>query len=84
MIGSDPDRRAQLPAQRESAVHLVAQADIEEDQVGKPRAQRRQRLRAVAVRDDLVALLAQHVRVVGADGGVVLDYGYALSHARTA
>ena len=47
---------------------------------GSRRAHRRQRFGAAGVGRDLVAVLAQRVGVVGADGGIVLDDGDAARH----
>ena len=65
--------RAQFPRQREAAVDVVAQADVDERQVGQPRAERGERVGAIGVRRDFVAVPAQRLRVVGADRGFVLD-----------
>ena len=80
--GEEDDRhrrrqRAQLAGQREAAVDVVAEADVDQREIGQPRAEGRQRLGAAGVRRDLVAVAAQRVRVVGADRGFVLDDGDA-------
>ncbi len=80
MIGSVRRHRAQLAAQREAAVDVVGEADVDQREVGKPRAKRRQRLVAAGVGGDFVALLFQRVGVVGADRGLVLDDGDAAAH----
>ena len=64
---------AQFAAQREAAVELVAEADVDHRQVGQAQAERGQRLGAAGVGRDLVAVLFQRVHGVGADGRVVLD-----------
>ena len=77
MIGSVADSARSSRAEREAAVDVVAEADVDEREVGQPRAERGQRVRAVRIGRDLVAVPAQRVRVVGADGGLVLDDGDA-------
>ena len=57
--------------------------DVDEREVRQPGAERGQRIGTVAVRGDLVALLAQDVGVVGADRGLVLDDGDTTAHGRS-
>ncbi len=70
-------QRAQLAAQREAAVDVVGKPDVDQREIGKPRPKRCQRVGAVRVRGDVVALLAQRIGVVGADRRLVLDDGNA-------
>jgi hypothetical protein len=70
-------QRAQLAAQREAAVHVGAEADIDQREVGKPRPHRGERFGARGVRRHLEAVLAQRLGVIGADGGLVFDDGDA-------
>jgi hypothetical protein len=83
--GQEQDRqrrgqRAQLAAQREAAVDLVPEADVDHGEIGQARAAGRERARPVGVDRHLVALPAEHVRVVRPDGGVVLDDRDAAGH----
>ena len=82
MIGSAADSARSSRHSAEAAVDLVAQADVEQHQVRQPRlsaavADLRSRERAY-----LVAVLFQHVRVVRADRGVVLDDCNGAGHGR--
>ena len=61
MIGTRRRQRAQVAAEREAAVDVVAQADVDQREVGQPRAERRQRVGAVGVGRHLVAVAAQRV-----------------------
>ena len=74
-------QRTQFAAQHKTAVDFIAQADVEQRQIGQPRAHRGERIRAVGVLGDVVAVLFEHVGVVGADDGIVLDNGNAARHA---
>ena len=71
---------AQLAAQREAPVGLLAQADVDHGEIGEPRPEGAHRLAARRVRAHLVAVLPERVRVVGADCGVVFDDGDAARH----
>ena len=77
MIGTVADSARSSRRQRKAAVDVVAQADVDQRQVGQARAKRRQRVGAVGVGRDVVAVPAQRLGVVGADGGLVLDDGDA-------
>src|SRR5262245_29826631 len=83
--GEEDDRqrgrqRAQLPAKCEAAVDVGAQADVDQRQVGQPRLHRGERLGAPGIRRDFEAVLAQSLRVVGANGRLVLDDRDAARH----
>src|SRR5207249_6958735 len=78
--GHSRRQRAKLAAQRETAVDVVAEADVHHREVRKPGAERRKRIGAISVRRDFVALLAQYIGVIAADRGLVLDDGDAAAH----
>src|SRR6202171_6280365 len=75
--------RAQLAAKRKSAVDIVGQADVDQGEVGQPDAKCTERFAAARIRCDFVALLFQHVSVVGAYDGLVLDDGDAAAHGES-
>ncbi|MNC85740.1 hypothetical protein D3C83_13520 [compost metagenome] len=72
---------AQLPAEREAAVHFVAEPDVEQGQVRQAQPHGGERLAAVVVGGDFVAVLPEYVGVVGADDRVVFNDGDASAHA---
>ena len=72
--------RAELAAQREAAVDVVAQPDVDDREVREPGAECRERVGAIGVRRDLIALLAQHIDVIPADRWLVLDDSDAAAH----
>ena len=80
MIGTVAESARNSRVQREAAVHVVAEADVDQRQVRQPRAERGERIGAVGVGGDFVAVPTQRLGVVGADGGFVLDDGDA-AHA---
>src|SRR6267378_3043309 len=85
--GEKKDRQAgrqgaELAAQRKAAVGLLAQADVDHREIGKPRLEGAHRLSARRVRAHLVAVFPERVRVVGADCGVVFDDGDAAGHGQ--
>jgi hypothetical protein len=81
MIGS-PATAPQVAAQREAAVDVVAEADVDQREVRQAGAERGQRSGAVVVGRHHIALARQHVGVVGADRRLVLDDGDAPAHLR--
>ena len=74
--------RAQLTAKREAAVDLIGESDVDEGEVGQPQPQSGDGFGSTGVRGDLVALLFERIRVIGADGGLVFDDGDAAAHGR--
>ena len=73
-------QRAQFLAQLEAAVDLVAQADVEQHEVGQARAQRRERRGTVRKCGDFVAVAAEDIGIVRADDRVVFNNGNASAH----
>ena len=73
--------RAQLAAQLEAAFRLVAQADVDDGEIGQARAERVDRFLARAVRAHRIAVALERRRVVVADRGLVFDDGDDFLHA---
>ena len=71
---------AQFATEREAAVDVVTKPDIDERKIREPRTERRQGVVAIGIGRDFIALLAQHIGVVLADGGLVFDDGDAAAH----
>jgi hypothetical protein len=73
-------RRAQLAAQVEAAIHVRAQPDVDDGELGKARRERLRGAGAVAERGHVVAGPREGIDVVLPDGVVVLDEGDAAGH----
>jgi hypothetical protein len=85
--GKEKDRhrrrqRPQVAAEREAAVDVVAEADVDQGQIRQASAECGQRIDTVVVGHHRIALPRKHVTVVGADRGLVLDDGDAPGHLR--
>lgn len=72
--------RAQLAAQREAAIDIRAQADVDEREIRQAGAHCGQRFGASGIGRDFEAVLAQRLSVVGTNGRLVLDDGDAARH----
>ncbi len=74
---------AQLAAEVETALGLVPQAHVDNDQVRQPGLKRRQRLWPVGVGADPVSLASESLGVILTQGGLVLDDGNGAFHGES-
>ena len=86
-LGEEDHRQARragehVATQLKTGVHLLAEDDVENDQVGERLVEARQGLFAAAVGRDLIAFLGDRIRVVGTLIGIVLDDGDGFGHPR--
>ena len=81
MIGSAADSARSSRHSAKPPSGSSREADVEQREVGQPGAERGERRAPVGERAHLIAVLLEHVGVVGADCRIVLDDGHYFCHA---